>query len=167
VNAYQELWWEQASSDYEVLVLLRRNGVAHCHQLHYLQMVTEKLAKAYFWRTGNAPTKRHSGFAQFMRFLIDARSSDQAQLASLLGFKSFNELQGCIRGILPIIYGLEQLAPTLSQDGPNPEYPWPHAAPSDNPVGHQFEIWSRIDSPKGRQLMKVLELAIEQFPSYG
>jgi hypothetical protein len=38
MNSYQELWWRQAQSDQNVLVSLRRNGAAACHQLHYLQM---------------------------------------------------------------------------------------------------------------------------------
>ena len=45
MNQYQELWWTQARSDHKVLLLLRRTSADSCHQLHYLQMVTEKLAK--------------------------------------------------------------------------------------------------------------------------
>jgi hypothetical protein len=46
MNGCQDLWWQQARSDHAILLLLRRYGVAPCHQLHYLQMVTEKIAKA-------------------------------------------------------------------------------------------------------------------------
>jgi hypothetical protein len=42
----QRLWWAQAKSDHGVFVLLRKQGVHDCHLLHYLQMATEKLAKA-------------------------------------------------------------------------------------------------------------------------
>jgi hypothetical protein len=42
----QRLWQVQAQSDHAALVVLRRAGVHDCHLLHYLQMVTEKLAKA-------------------------------------------------------------------------------------------------------------------------
>ena len=54
MNPYQRVWWQQVQSDYSVLLLLRREGAAPCRQLHYLQMVTEKLAKAYLWRHGPA-----------------------------------------------------------------------------------------------------------------
>lgn len=55
MNDYQQLWWEQTRADHPVLLLLRQHGTLPCHQLHYLQMVAEKLGKAYFWRTGHAP----------------------------------------------------------------------------------------------------------------
>ena len=45
MNEYQEIWWQQAKSDHSVFVLLRGQGVPPCHSLHYLQMVTEKIAK--------------------------------------------------------------------------------------------------------------------------
>ena len=57
MNNYQRCWWEQARSDYVALIAIRRQGAAPCHHLHYLQMVTEKLSKAYFWRSGLHPKK--------------------------------------------------------------------------------------------------------------
>jgi hypothetical protein len=48
MNRHQELWWKQALSDLEVLTLPRKNSAAPCHQLHDLQMVTEKISKAYW-----------------------------------------------------------------------------------------------------------------------
>ena len=51
MNAQQSLWYEKVRSDHKVLTLLRRNGADQCQHLHYLQMVTEKLGKAYFWRS--------------------------------------------------------------------------------------------------------------------
>ncbi len=68
MNKFQELWWEQAKSDHEAFVLLRKHSIGQCHSLHYLQMVTEKIAKAYLWRKG-APPKSHAGFVQFLRLL--------------------------------------------------------------------------------------------------
>jgi hypothetical protein len=55
MNNFQKLWWQQARSDLAVLALLRRHDICPCHQLHYLQMVTEKLAQAYFWRSKSPP----------------------------------------------------------------------------------------------------------------
>ena len=68
MNACQRLWWEQTASDYEVFRLLREQGAVHCHLLHYLQMATEKLGKAYFWRTGRPPTKKsHASVVKFLQ----------------------------------------------------------------------------------------------------
>jgi hypothetical protein len=170
MNASQTLWWEQAESDLKVLLLLRGNAADPCHQLHYLQMVTEKLAKAYFWRTGNPPAKKHAGFTQFMKALGSIHQSHQAQahLAASLEFKNFNVLQTWIRSVMPMAYDLERLAPTLAQDGPNPEYPWPHHAPVECPARHQFTLWGQLaGSGQGRRFLHVIEIAVHKFPTYG
>ena len=167
MNNQQELWWEQALSDYSVLVLLRSQGVAPCHQLHYLQMVTEKLAKAYFWRTGKAPPKCHSGFAQFLRSIGGVQPSKRDQVAKALAFKSFGGLQSWIRSILPMAYDLERIAPALANNGPNPEYPWPHNSPTSSPVRSQFAVWDQlIATGRGRQFVQVIEYAVYRFPDY-
>ena len=54
MNGCQTLWWQQARSDHSILLLLRAKGAVACHQLHYLQMVCEKLAKAYRLRDTRA-----------------------------------------------------------------------------------------------------------------
>ncbi len=167
MNQYQELWWKQSQSDYAAFLLLRNSKYPACHQLHYLQMVTEKLAKAYFWRTGTPPPRVHSGFTQFMRSLGGVPSNRQAHIASTLDFKSFAALQTWMRMILPLMYDLEHLAPSLANNGPNPEYPWPHIAPAENPVGHTFAIWGRLNTGQGRQLISVIGFAVDRFPSYG
>lgn len=64
MNRFQRVWWVQAKSDHEMFVVCRSNGLPRCHSLHFLQMATEKLAKAYFWRSGNPPPKSHSGFVK-------------------------------------------------------------------------------------------------------
>ena len=55
MNDAQELWLRQARSDHALFLQLRRTGADECHLLHYLQMATEKLSKAYLWRSGHAP----------------------------------------------------------------------------------------------------------------
>jgi hypothetical protein len=168
MNQYQELWWEQSQSDHSILVLLRRNGSHACHQLHYLQMVTEKIAKAYFWKTGGPPPKNHAGFVQFMRSLGSVQRPRQARVATALGFTTFPALESYIRNVLPMIYALERLAPALAINGPNPEYPWPHSAPTDNAVRHDFALWRELTgTAMGRQLVKVVGLAVDRFPTYG
>jgi hypothetical protein len=168
MNQYQELWWEQSQSDHKILLLLRRNGADPCHQLHYLQMVTEKLAKAYFWRSGTAPPKNHVGLIIFLRSLGGVQQSQQAHLATVFEFKSFANFQSWLKQVSPLAYDLERLAPALSQTGPNPEYPWPHSLPVDNPVRHQFALWQTLlNTGLGRQFIKIIELAVDKFQAYG
>jgi len=168
MNNYQELWWQQARSDHSVLVLLRRRGAAACHQLHYLQMVTEKLGKAYFWRPGTAPPRKDAGFVQYLRFLGGVRQSERQQVAGAFSFGRFEDFQNWVRAILPLAYELQHLAPALVGDGPNPEYPWPHGAPEHAPATFEFDIWSELtDTGRGRQLLRVIEIAVDNFPVYG
>jgi hypothetical protein len=65
MNNAQRLWYEQAKSDLTIFKQLRKLGAQPCHLLHYLQMTTEKISKAYFWRSGKVPPKSHTGFVLF------------------------------------------------------------------------------------------------------
>ena len=151
-----------------MLVLLRRQGVAPCHQLHYLQMVTEKLGKAYFWRTGTPPATNHAYFVKFMRRLGSARASERRQIADVFGFGRFEDFQNWSRAVLNLAYDLERLAPALAQDSPNPEYPWPRTAPQHVPATFEFHLWTQLtDTGRGRQLMRIIDVAVDKFPVYG
>jgi len=44
---WSKVFLEQASSDWQVYEHLKGTHFPNCHALHYLQMATEKLAKAY------------------------------------------------------------------------------------------------------------------------
>lgn len=166
MNQYQSLWWDQARTDHEMFVVCRQRGFAQCHSLHFLQMATEKLAKAYFWRTGNPPPKSHVGFVRFMRSLGSVAQRDRELVAKLFSFKQFEDFQQWIRSALPIVYDLERLTPDLANDGPNPEYPWPHLLPTTAPVNHAFPVWDKLVAAQGRRLLRVIEDAIKGFPRY-
>jgi hypothetical protein len=169
MNDYQNLWWEQTRSDYSVLLLLRRNGFEPCHQLHYLQMVTEKLGKAYFWRTGHPPRTSHVSFVRFLQALDSRSNADRTQIANFLGFGRARDFVTWISTITPLAYDLERLAPALAgPNGPNPEYPWPSAAPVQAPVTHTFPVWRQLtETGRGRQLVHVIDVAVRRFPEYG
>ena len=139
MNQFQQRWFEQIRSDHSVLVILRKQGAAPCHQLHYLQMVTEKLGKAYFWRTGSPPPKSHISFVRFLQTLDDRSRTDVDRIAKLLGFAKASALEAWIRTVAPLAHAIEHLAPALAGDsGPNPEYPWPRIAPIHAPAS--FEL---------------------------
>jgi hypothetical protein len=167
MNAYQERWWQQVRSDFGALVLLRQYHGDPCHQLHYLQMVTEKLGKAYFWRKGIPPRFGHAYFVWFLRSLGTASSSNRHQIADVFRFRRFDDFQNWVKTVLPLAYALQRLAPDLAKDGPNTEYPWPSAAPEFVPATYRFELWQNLTGTgRGRQLMSVIRLAVEQFPVY-
>lgn len=166
MNSFQNLWWKQAKSDHDTFLLLMEMGSAECHLLHFLQMATEKLAKAYFWRSGSPPPKSHAGFVQFLRFLGQAPQRERKRIANQFSFKRFDDFQKWMHAVLPIAYDLERITPDLANDGPNPEYPWPHTQPSVAPVTHQFSVWKSLKSSRGRDLMRFIETAVRQFANY-
>jgi len=166
MNSYQQLWWEQAKSDHAIFSLLRGSGVAECHILHYLQMCTEKLAKAYFWREEKPPARTHVGFVQFMRFLGAVQKPDRERVADLFSFTRFDDFQTRIKSVLELAYDLERITPDLANDGPNPEYPWPHDLPKLAPVNYTFPVWKELSSGRGRELMRLIQTAVVRFPEY-
>ena len=169
MNDYQRLWWEQTRSDHAVLLMLRQKGAVPCHQLHYLQMVTEKLGKAYFWRSGHPPPKSHVSFVRFLQALDNRSNADRAHIANLLGFGKVHGFVNWISTVTPLAHALERLAPALAGDqGPNPEYPWPRLAPVRAPTTYTFPVWKDLtEKGQGRQLLKVIDLAVVCFPDYG
>ncbi|MFM7130977.1 MAG: hypothetical protein ACKO0V_16635 [bacterium] len=68
--------------------------------------------------------------------------------------------------ILPIAYALDRIAPDLANKGPNPEYPWPHFSPRFAPATHEFQVWAQLQTGNGRNLMRVIEIAVEKFPDF-
>jgi hypothetical protein len=59
-----------------------------------------------------------------------------------------------IRKGIPLAEAVEDLAPTLAGDGPNPEYPWPQDAPRIAPAEHIFGIWKELqETAAGRQFL--------------
>jgi hypothetical protein len=169
MNAFQAVWYDQVRSDQEILVMLRRTGARRSHQLHYLQMVTEKLGKAYFWRAGRPPRKSHSSFVRFLQALDDRPAADRARIATAFGFGRARNFQNWLPTVAPLAYDLERLAPALAGDsGPNLEYPWPWKRPANAPALYDFEVWRRLtQTGRGRQLWKVIYSAVRTFPTYG
>jgi hypothetical protein len=166
MNDEQRLWWRQAQSDYALFVQLRRGGIHECHLLHYLQMATEKLSKAYLWRSGHAPPRSHTGFVRFLRALLDRRA-ELDQIAKVLGFRRREDLDKWMRSVQPLAYSLQNIAPAEAGNGPNPEYPWPHEAPAHCPIGHTFSLWNQlINTGQGRKLIEFVEHAITRFENY-
>jgi hypothetical protein len=165
MNSYQELWWKQAQADHAAYEVLRRAGAAPCHQLHYLQMVGEKIAKAHLWHSGSPPPKSHLGFREFMRYL-DAVKRDSGRIANIFYFKRIRDFQQWITSALPLAYALECIVPALANNGPNSEYPWPHERPTFAPAEYDFDVWKQLMSSRCRSLVAFIRTAVRRFPEY-
>jgi hypothetical protein len=121
-----------------------------CHELHYLQMSTEKLSKAYYQR------ELGTGHAAFRSLLRDLPGNPKA--LDPLGFSTTADLTRWAGSVKPIVDAVEDLAPAIAdREGlPNPEYPWPKANPTTAPVDYAFavEVFSHLDKQEvsGEQL---------------
>ena len=156
MNEYQRLFLVQARTDFivfKVLQKLQRTGdLPACHALHYLQMSTELLAKAYAWRHGQPPLTHHA----FVPFLLGLSTQRDAQ--KMLGFEGRNaNWEQLIRKSVPLADRIERLAPTRARIGPNAEYPWPPNAPRTAPAEYRFELWDDLErTAAGRQFVNLL-----------
>lgn len=168
MNQFQAVWFEQVKSDHQTLLMLLKQNANPCQVLHYAQMVTEKIGKAYYWRDGRPPPKSHRRFVRFLQALDGRSKSDRERIAALLGFPSINSFQTWIARIKPLADELEKLAPAIAGDtGPNTEYPWPSDAPVVSPANHSFPIWNQLSSSgSGKQFLRVLNDLIIHFPQY-
>ena len=104
---------------------------AVCHGLHYLQMSTEKLAKAYF----TTLPKKHHGLMKLLTAL-----STNSRAAVFLGFGSLADLDRWVTSVAAVADAVESLAPACAGARPNPEYPWPPGAEVTAPVDYPFEV---------------------------
>ena len=102
-----------------------------CHRLHYLQMATEKLAKAYF----TTLPKKHLGLMKLLAAL-----ATNARAVTPLGFASLADLDAWVTSVAAVGDAVERLAPALAGAGPNAEYPWPPKAEITAPVDHPFQV---------------------------
>ena len=109
----------QARSDFEMLYFLRFHNAPFCHQLHFLQMATEKLGKGFATAPGGPqPLKVHRAFVGFLR---SVKGSVQLRQACHCGS---GQIDAYIAALLPLAKQIEDLAPSNAGTGPNPEYPW-------------------------------------------
>ena len=153
----------QARSDWEVYKLLRTTELPACHQLHYLQMAGEKLAKAYRLRDTFSPiqelTAHHTGFAKFMKqYLLSPRFKDRYAGRTA-------RLQSLMRDAEKLAREIERLAPAIekAQVPANTEYPWEAGGRVIAPCEWSFEALSLLKASRGRTFLKLLEEAFRDY----
>jgi hypothetical protein len=163
MKEHQRLFLVQARTDFAVFEVFRkRTEFPVRHALHYLQMATELLGKAHAWKHG-PKKKTHRAFVNFLKSLATNRQAQQQ-----LGYRGRNEnWEHTIRKSISLAQAIEDLAPDLAGDGPNPEYPWPPGDPATTPAEHRFSVWEElVNTAGGRQflgLLKGLFAAAEAF----
>lgn len=153
MTEHQRLFLVQARANFGLFTELRKQEtLPRCHALHYLQMATELLGKAYAWRNG--PTKlTHRALVTFLKSLS---SNKKAQKQLGYGGQNAN-WTNLLRKSMPLADQIERLAPNLAGDGPNPEYPWPPDDPTDAPVEFEFPVWKELtETAHGPLFLKLI-----------
>ncbi len=160
LNLPQQLFLEQARSDYDIYGRLTRQDV--CHRLHYLQMCTEKLSKVWFWRLMSPPTGGHYTFEPFLRALATSGRSDFHRMFGYSSERRFVLQWPAIRDLASKIQNLVP-GPTNA----NPEYPWPRSMPMHGPLSYSFPEWQAwATTTAGRRLKFFVETLLRDYLVY-
>jgi len=157
---WSQVFVQQARSDWEVFEHLRQTAFPRCHMLHYLQMASEKLAKAYLLASLKdlRMKKSHKALTRFLRHVVRNR-----KLQTAMGMDA-KQLRSHVMHFLPLAYDIEILAPSLAQDRPNPEYPWQDPnGQFVTPAKHHFRVIELLREPTGYSLIKFLRLSLTRF----
>jgi hypothetical protein len=148
----------QAWSDYSIFHEMNANRYPICHQLHYLQMATEKLAKGFLSKPSKeAPVKKtHFAFARFLML-----SKQRADLKVPLGYGPGNSkaYSAYVNSVLPLAEKIQKLAPVGGHfDRVNADYPWTHDDGEIKcPAEYDFPDFKLTD------LAKIMRLATDLF----
>ena len=138
---WKEAFVRQAENDYSVFREFNASGKPISQQLHYLQMATEKLAKALsLGHRNDRPKTTHAALGRFLRI-----SKNRPDLRRDLDYGgNYNAFVSYIDSLIPFAEKIERLAPRGGRlDEPNAEYPWQVAGSSViAPLDHKFDdIW--------------------------
>ena len=169
-----EVYLRQARSDFSVFRLLLeqdRDAVPFCHALHYLQMATEKLAKAVAIVSQVRDFDRYSHAA----FSLLPGMLSRADVARKLGWEDFKAYQRFLKRSASIFHDIDELNPGVghrvagggSKEGPNSEYPW---RARENgmlvwqiPAEYAFQIARQLRSGNTAQVIQFVDNLLERF----
>lgn len=158
---WREAFFAQARSDNEVRKILEVGELEYSHQLHYLQMTTEKLAKGLLTDSDQSdpPELSHVAFVKCLQVI-----KNNPGIRRRLGYDSARVFSQHINSLLPLADQIEKLAPGAATGvratEPNAEYPWKPFGGGPNdviaPCKHEFTELLPT-SPKIVQLILLVE----------
>jgi len=163
-----EAFLAQAASEFrifEILLQQDRAQVPACHPGHFLQMSTEKLAKAALQRAGHDPGYTHEAFSLLRHHL------KRRDVARALGYPNFTTFRDFLDRSARLFHQIEALHPDVPKNsgGPNVEYPWESRNVSLEvvwltPADEDFLILKELQgSSDGAQLIDMIRLLLERF----
>ena len=124
VEYWGKAFFIQARSDFEAMdVLGRAKALPDCRRFHYLQMSSEKLAKAILF--SNTPSSETPEFTHTALVAALQSLKRNPRLRSAMGYKKSTHFARYVDSLLSTAKWVEQLAPSVAGiKNPNPEYPW-------------------------------------------
>jgi len=159
---WRDAFIRQARSDEKVRGYLNASGIEYSHQLHYLQMITEKVAKAYLAHPSGTiqPKAVHQAFVRFLQIL-----PNQSNLRRKLGITNKVAFRKFVQSLLDLAREIELLAPSATGSGrPNAEYPWKDLKSGNviAPVDYAFPLFA-VESQRMIRLDKLIWRLLEIF----
>lgn len=149
--SWRSAYFAQAQDDYAVFCdFKRRTDIRMCQKLHYLQMATEKLAKAFLSPpAGGCPPMIHTALVRFLQI-----SKGRPEIRRRMGYGSDHRAYcSYIDSLIGIAMQIEALAPTSGKQQPNPEYPWVNQDGAVmTPATYSFSEFRRQDLAKFQNL---------------
>lgn len=152
----------QSRSDFAIYNVLLREA-EECHRLHYLQMACEKIAKAYRLRDTHSfsPDDLYSHVV-FSRFIMNFLKAPNLKWRYRSQDAKRRQIE---RYAHTLSEGIERLAPAVARDlsPANAEYPWVDGTTVSVPCRHHYPVFTRLSEPAGRDFLKIVEIAIENY----
>ena len=163
----------QSLSDFCVFLRLRflrrtvGDALEVCHELHYLQMACEKIAKAYRLKGTAVDIEKemsgHVAFSQFIEgYLITAGYGQRPKYSGRP--QSFTDFKKRVRRVAEDV---EKLAPAVDREvtPSNAEYPWLEGNEIKTPCRYSYPSLHLLQTadPKGVEFLQIVQSAIEGF----
>ena len=160
--SWRDAFLRQARSENLVRRKLNDPAVEYSHRLHYVQMVTEKLAKGLLADPNDPdpPPATHHALVRLIQVL-----KARPEVRRRLGYDDAAVFRSFIYTLLPLAAEIESLAPSAAGlTRPNPEYPWkdPATAVVFAPAEFRFETFSPGD-PRMVKFEALLNLLLRVF----
>jgi hypothetical protein len=151
---WHDAYLVQARSEHSLLRKISSPDVEYCHRLHYLQMVTEKLAKAMLTSPESA-TAAPTSHTMFVRMLQVLKT--RPEIRRRLGYRDAGVFKAYIDSLLDLAARIERLAPDLAGlTRANPEYPW--EVPATHQVVAPTEYAFPEFDPRDPKMIKIDQL---------
>jgi hypothetical protein len=153
MSGWKAAFLKQAQSDYFLYKEMNRTHKPVCHQMHYLQMCCEKLAKVILAPTdGSRPKASHYLFKDALRQL-----KQRPNIVRALHYENKKDaFSSAIDSLIPFAEKIEKLVPQ-DEFTPNSEYPWDRDGMIQAPVEYEFkEITESIQINKLNRLLENL-----------